>query len=131
MKALSIRQPWAWLIVQGFKTVENRSWRTHYRGPILIHASQGMTRDEYHFACSIARAAGMKNLPARDRLLRGGIIGRAHLVDCVPHHDSPYFFGPNGFVLENPEPLKFFRMPGKLSLFEVDDHILDFWNDNN
>ena len=50
MKALSIRQPWAWLIVHGSKRVENRSRRTHYRGPVLIHASAGMTIREYHEA---------------------------------------------------------------------------------
>lgn len=38
MKVLSIRQPWAWLICAGYKDVENRDWRTNYRGRILIHA---------------------------------------------------------------------------------------------
>lgn len=50
MKALSIRQPWAWLIVNGFKDIENRSWDTKYRGLVLIHASKGMTKDQYR-AC--------------------------------------------------------------------------------
>jgi ASCH domain len=40
MKIISIRQPWAGLIVSGLKDVENRTWPTRYRGPILIHASQ-------------------------------------------------------------------------------------------
>ena len=47
MKALSIRQPWAWLIVCGHKPLENRSWPTPYRGPLLIHAAKGMARVEY------------------------------------------------------------------------------------
>ena len=38
--ALSVRQPWAWAIVNGFKDVENRSWATAYRGPLLLHAGQ-------------------------------------------------------------------------------------------
>ncbi len=38
MKALSVRQPFAWAIVHGGKDVENRSWATSYRGPVLIHA---------------------------------------------------------------------------------------------
>ena len=38
MKALSIKQPWAWLIVNGFKDIENRTWRTKIRGEFLIHA---------------------------------------------------------------------------------------------
>jgi hypothetical protein len=45
--ALSIRQPWAWLILHAGKDIENRDWPTKYRGPFLIHASKGMTRDEY------------------------------------------------------------------------------------
>ena len=40
LPALSVRQPLAWLIASGFKDVENRGKRTHYRGPVLIHAGQ-------------------------------------------------------------------------------------------
>lgn len=40
MKALSIKQPWAHLIVSGVKDVENRSWKTNYRGRIFVHASK-------------------------------------------------------------------------------------------
>jgi hypothetical protein len=47
MKALSIRQPWAWLILNAGKDIENRDWPTHFRGRFLIHASKGMTHDEY------------------------------------------------------------------------------------
>lgn len=38
MKAISIKQPWASLIAHGIKDIENRSWRTNYRGRVLIHA---------------------------------------------------------------------------------------------
>lgn len=40
MKALSILQPWAWLITAGHKDIENRRWWTNYRGPFLIHAGK-------------------------------------------------------------------------------------------
>lgn len=40
MKALTIRQPWAWAIAAGHKPVENRTWTTRYRGPLAIHAAQ-------------------------------------------------------------------------------------------
>ena len=40
MKVLSIRQPFAWAIAKGIKTIENRTWTTNYRGPLLIHASK-------------------------------------------------------------------------------------------
>lgn len=50
MKAISIRQPWASLIVLGIKDIENRSWPTSQRGIVLVHASKGMTRSEHEDA---------------------------------------------------------------------------------
>lgn len=47
MKALSIRQPWAWLIVNGYKSIENRTWNTRIRGTILIHAGKGFDKEGY------------------------------------------------------------------------------------
>jgi ASCH domain len=43
MRTLSLRQPWAWLVVNGYKDIENRSWRTNHRGPLVIHASSTTT----------------------------------------------------------------------------------------
>jgi ASCH domain-containing protein len=40
LPALSLRQPWAWLVVNGYKDIENRSWRTNHHGPLVIHASK-------------------------------------------------------------------------------------------
>jgi hypothetical protein len=48
-KAISIRQPWAWLIVNGFKDVENRSWKTKYRGPVLVHAGRKIEKYAYEW----------------------------------------------------------------------------------
>lgn len=45
MKALSVRQPWAWAIARGHKSVENRSWTTAHRGHLLIHASMRIDLD--------------------------------------------------------------------------------------
>lgn len=45
MKALSVRQPWAWAIARGHKAVENRSWATAHRGHLLIHASMRIDLD--------------------------------------------------------------------------------------
>ena len=44
MRCLTVRQPWAWAIVAGLKSIENRSRRTTHRGPLLIHA--GISRSE-------------------------------------------------------------------------------------
>ena len=65
--------------------------------------------------------AHANNLPEpRSPMARGGIVGRVDLVDVVQEHESPWFFGPFGLVLANPEPLPFRPLRGRLGLFEVD-----------
>ncbi|MFG1226076.1 ASCH domain-containing protein [Xanthobacter wiegelii] len=122
MKALSIRQPWAWCILHG-KPVENRKWWTSYRGPLAIHAAKGMTRDEYEECRDFAARLGLTVPPMAD-LPRGGIVGRAKLVDCVSRHPSPWFFGPNGLVLADVEPTPFVPLKGALGLFDVPEGVL-------
>jgi hypothetical protein len=134
LKALSIRAPWWWFILHGGKDVENRSWSTKYRGPVLIHASKWFNRkeirDDFLDARGIAEAAG-RQLPGsvtlRDLRASGGhIVGCATIVDCVTRSDSPWFFGPDGFVLADPVP---FAAPipckGALGLFDVSQSILE------
>ena len=118
IKALSIRQPWAWLIVNGIKDVENRSWNTQHRGPLLIHAAKTMTAADYASAQDLAESLGIE-IPPRNGFKLGGIIGKVNLVDCVREHNSPWFFGPFGFVLENAEVMKFIPLRGQLGLFTV------------
>lgn len=120
MKAISIRQPWAWLIVNGYKDIENRSWRTKYRGQVLIHASKGLTRKEFDEACmQVVDVIAPIDIPDFDDLERGGIVGVATITDCVEQSESPWFFGEKGFVLSDARPLKFIQMKGKLSFFET------------
>ena len=45
MKVLTIREPWASLIINGYKEYEFRSWKTNYRGKILIHTSSTIDKD--------------------------------------------------------------------------------------
>ena len=40
MKVITIKQPWASLIVSGLKNIENRTWKTNFRGRVLIHAAK-------------------------------------------------------------------------------------------
>ena len=61
MKCISIRQPWAWLIIKGVKPVENRTWSSSYRGPLLIHASLTFDWSGYRW---IRRAFPALQLPA-------------------------------------------------------------------
>ena len=72
MKVLTIKQPWASLIVDGYKKYEFRSWKTNYRGKILIHAGMGLEND---------MALKFKNYNLE--YLKGAIIGEAEIVDCI------------------------------------------------
>lgn len=122
MKVLSIRQPWAWLIVHGYKDIENRTWATNYRGDCLIHAGKGMTHDEYDGACALAfqiLGCGFDLIPDFDDLPRGGIVGAAKIVDCVRSSVSPWFFGEYGFVLEEAIERPFVPLRGQLGFFET------------
>lgn len=123
--ALSIRQPWCWSILHAGKDIENRDWPTRYRGPVLIHASKGMTRDEYedvlewHHRLSLTRPfpKGL-TMAAFSELERGGIVGIMEIVDCVSASDSPWFFGRYGFVIRNARPLRFTPRKGALGFFK-------------
>jgi hypothetical protein len=115
--ALSIRQPWAWLIVNGYKDVENRNWRTNFRGEFLIHAGKRFDHDGYRWIQERFDIA----MPSPAQFELGGIVGLAELVDCVTRHDSPWFTGPYGFVLQNARPLPFVAVRGRLRFFKVHD----------
>jgi hypothetical protein len=118
MKILVVRQPWAWLIVHGYKDIENRSWRTHYRGPLLIQAAACEPSDE---ALAAARRRRVK-LPAQ--FDTGGIVGMVKVVDCVEASRSKWFEGPLGWVLADACPLPFVFHKGRLGLFEADKRLL-------
>lgn len=123
MLALSIRQPWAWLILHAGKDIENRTWQTKVRGRVLIHASKGMTVSEHNnaflFAYRILGGDRMTEAPFPDQLGRGGIVGSVEIVDCVTASASPWWMGPVGFVLRDPRPLPFMPYKGRLGFFDV------------
>ncbi|ASJ88711.1 ASCH domain-containing protein [Pseudomonas aeruginosa] len=123
MKTLSIRQPWAWLIVYGGKDIENRSRRTNFRGRFLVHASQGMTRQEYNMATWIAGPLDV-TIPPFDELQRGGIIGSVELVDCLEDSSSPWYMGEKGYLLRDPRPLPFVPYKGQLGFFDVPESLV-------
>ncbi len=120
MKALSIRQPWAWLIANGYKDIENRMWPTRFRGPFLIHASKGMTKDEYEECKDFALDVDPDiPFPKFDDLQRGGIVGQAEITDCVEWSDSDWFVGEYGFRIANAKALPFRECRGMLNFFEA------------
>jgi len=132
MKAISIRQPWAWAILHAGKRVENRVWRARpsYRGPLLIHAAKGCTRDEFMAgACRIKLASGV-TVPPLATLPRGALVATARLVDVIDTSQSsdPWAVpGGIGLVLDDVralwEPIPW---NGELGLFDVDvpDHVI-------
>ena len=107
MKAITLRQPWAWAIINAGKNIENRNWKTHFRGRVAIHAAAGMTRGEYDRACEYIRGVNRRiRLPAYEELERGAIIGTVEVADCVQDSDSPWFMGKYGFILARPRRLR-------------------------
>lgn len=121
--ALSVRQPWTWAIIHAGKPVENRDWKRgnpglKFRGRVCLHASAGMTRAEYGDARQFMWTIGINNVPAFEDLQRGGIVGVTTIVDVVNAHDSRWFFGPAGLVMEDTRPVEFIPVKGALGFFE-------------
>ena len=131
MKALSVRQPWAWLIAHGYKDVENRSWSTKFRGRVYIHAGKllawswlasfGVTRFRAEMPETFEQLQGFWRF-MNDTGHLGAIVGEVDIVDCVTRSTSFWFEGPYGFVLANPvtyeKPIPY---KGRLGLFNVLD----------
>ena len=122
MKALSLKQPWAELVVSGKKTIELRSWNTKFRGEFLVHASKQTKQKrmaEY----------GFKELP------QGFIVGKVTLLDVKKYKNkeeleadaNKHCAGKEwwsektyGFILENPQRIKPIHLKGSLNFFEVE-----------
>jgi hypothetical protein len=121
MLSLSIRQPWAWLIIQGFKDIENRSWEVHYRGSILIHASKSNGKTEYAIAQQLIcdRSLSIK-IPPLEHLPTGGIVGVANLTTITTDSPSPWAIaGQYHWHLSHPRPVDFHPCKGQQGLFSA------------
>jgi hypothetical protein len=125
MKAITLRQPWAWAIINAGKDIENRNWKTHFRGRVAIHAAVGMMRDEYEKAYRYMRNINRRiKIPAYEDLERGAVIGTVEIVDCVQDSDSRWFMGEYGFVLARPKRLhESIPCKGALSFWNVPEDI--------
>jgi len=123
MKALSIRQPWAWLITHGPKDIENRNWKTNFRGPFLIHTGKEVSPDFNAIKKQCKQDLDI-DIPAWQDLPTGGIVGVSRVVDCVTESDSPWKQENSlyGFKLADTEVTEFFELEGRLQFFEVDVH---------
>jgi len=103
MKALSIKQPWASLIAHGIKDIENRTWRTHFRGRIYIHASAKWDeRSKGNDASKLLTTIQYNSIPHQihglfldqgvivkdSEIPLSAIIGEVEIIDCVVGHPS-------------------------------------------
>lgn len=130
VKVLSIQQPWAWAIVHLGK-VENRSWQTGYRGPVLIHAGKSFSRGVFEDRAEYILAISGDEVPDPEALDFGGIIGAADLAHCLwrPEYGAARLGRPRkatrwhepgsfGFYFENARPLPFRPCLAQLGLFD-------------
>ena len=118
MKVLTVRQPWAHLIAAGGKDIENRTWTTRYRGPVLIHASQKIQGEDIAW---VRQEHGINLTSAKLRV--GVTICIVDLTDVVTDHKSRWFEGPYGFVLKNARAVPNVWMRGQMGFFDVPDHV--------
>ena len=114
VRALSIHQPYATAAARGLKPVENRDWPTRYLGPLLLHASLATETLPAYLAALLPT-----DFPPLAELPTGGIVGAVILAECVRAHDSPWFVGTFGFVLEAALELPLFPCRGQQGFFQV------------
>ena len=125
MKVLTVTQPWAWLIAQGFKPVENRTWKTRYRGPLVIQASaHKRTAKDYESAAAFALECGVV-VPPQAEIERGCTVALVELTDCVTSHPSPFFEGPYGWVYENVRALPALPLTGRLGVYDCPADVVE------
>lgn len=108
LTVLTVRSPWCHLIMSGEKDVECRTWRTHYRGTLAIHAAARVDRE------------GARRFPEIDGPT-GVILGTVELLDVIEDSSSPWAIDRQfHWVLGNPRPLPtLIPMKGRLGLWTV------------
>ena len=120
MKAITIKQPWASLIIDGIKDIENRSWMTKFRGRILIHAAQ----KEFDFTNQMTSEYQREFIKGIHKpYIKGAIIGSVQIIDCKKSKDNQNKPWGNMYcyhwILANPikfpEPIS---VKGKLSFWD-------------
>jgi hypothetical protein len=141
MKALSIKQPWAWLICKGYKDIENRGWKigrkpqggfpicgqmdfgegVNFPFRVYVHASKEIDKIDLPEYRGNDNARGFVTYARTTQPIPfGSIIGEVDITGCVTESKSPWFVGPYGFTLANPvlydKPIPY---RGQLRFFEV------------
>ena len=141
VKVLSIRQPWAWLVVSGLKDVENRTWTTDYRGVVYIHAGKtfdwGAIRWLFETSAAYPSLVGVMwqvlsrfgldasdastgTPPTRHQEELGALVGKATLCDVTDGSDSVWAEpGCWYWCFRDPKAITPVPMPGRLGLYEI------------
>ena len=126
MLVLSVRNPWAYLLIHGPKDIENRSWKPspkHY-GTIAIQAATNKAKGFKAIRTEI-EARGIPLDP--EKFVFGAIIGTVELYDCVESSESEWFTGPYGLLVRNPialpEPIPYKAKTPALHNVPIDDEI--------
>jgi hypothetical protein len=127
LPCISILQPYAWLIVNGHKDIENRGWATSFRGRILIHAGKKYSRSTHdEYVADFEDDYPGFQLPAFEQMQLGGIVGSATITDCVKEHPSRWkILGSWGFVMADQRVRPFIPYRGQLSIFRVPREVID------
>lgn len=124
VRALTVKQPWAWAIARGWKDIENRNWPVpkFLLGEwVAIHASKSWDSEGLEGFCDIMDATGRGDPIYDCDDVRGAVIAVVRLEGDVLRHSSPWFTGPHGFIMRDaiklPDPigcrgaLNFWRLP--------------------
>ncbi len=125
MKVITIKQPWATLIAKGYKEYEFRTWKTSYRGEILIHAAKTADKEamkrfnylhlHYPFGCLVAKANLTDCIPVDKKKKK-----EIYEIDATVYRDLiTNNFDGYAFKLENVIEVDHKKVNGKLSLWEM------------
>lgn len=123
MKTISVQQPWATFIAQGWKTIEVRTWKTDYRGPLLIAASKGS-----------ALPASMTHIEEEGEMIpmpRGVALCVVDLLDIRPLlradmeaanlEPEDFKHGLWAWLVDKPRAVEQVPIKGRLSLYDTPD----------
>lgn len=116
LKCLTVQQPWAWLLVNGHKDVENRTWQPAALGVIAIHAGKRL------LAANVERAQALLGCPVPDEFEVGSVVGLVRIDAVVRSSESPWFSGPIGWRVGAAiafHDADCFAVRGRLGLFDV------------
>jgi len=120
---LSVKQPYAWAIVTGLKDIENRSWRTNYRGILAIHASSRFADAEGIDEVRRRAAEAGIEMPQVELLPRQGVVGIVEVTSIVlPQETNSAWADPSAdacWVLQNARETEFRPLRGRPGIFDA------------